>query len=140
MNFRLSPGDCQFLGSIQSCGAALCFFNLITKFVSSSIFVPGAEREENLIGNDPDKSEFTQILVSFCENCYCLSAIQVKRLFCFDVSQVILFDILSLSQGDLSLLICSLTGLISVSHLSLSKSLSVKKKKSLSLLSQRCLK
>ena len=32
--------------------------------VSSSIFV-GAEREENLIRNDPDKSEFTKV------SCFC---------------------------------------------------------------------
>ena len=37
-------------------GAALCFSS--DPAVSFSTFV-GAEREENLIRNDPDKSEFT---------------------------------------------------------------------------------
>ena len=45
----------KILGSIPG-GAALCFFSS-DPAVSSSIFV-GAEREE-LIRNDPDKSEFT---------------------------------------------------------------------------------
>ena len=35
-----------------------CVFSSADPAVSSSIFV-GAEREENLIRNDPDKSEFT---------------------------------------------------------------------------------
>ena len=45
-------------------GAALCFSS--DPAVSSFIFV-GAEREENLIRNDPDKSEFTINLV--CSSC-----------------------------------------------------------------------
>ena len=38
--------------------SAVFFFLLIRLSISSSIFV-GAEREENLIRNDTDKSEFT---------------------------------------------------------------------------------
>ena len=51
-----NPGSCEFLGSIPG-GAALYFFSS-DPAVSSSIFVE-AEREENLIRNDPDKSEIT---------------------------------------------------------------------------------
>ena len=76
VNFRLSS-SCQFffhhevtriarvyMGSIPG-GAAPCLFSS-DPAVSSSIFV-GAEREENLIRNDPNKSEFmaqSRLLVS----------------------------------------------------------------------------
>ena len=54
----------SFLSQFSSLSAptkieVLCFFSLLIRLsISSSIFV-GAEREENLIRNDTDKSEFT---------------------------------------------------------------------------------
>ena len=54
VNFRLSP-SCQFF--LRCVFFFILFFFSSDPAVSSSIFV-GAEREE-LIRNDPDKSEFT---------------------------------------------------------------------------------
>ena len=50
------------------------FFFLSDPTVSSSIFV-GAEREENLIRNDPDKSEFTMVVCCLSAALYLLTTV-----------------------------------------------------------------